>query len=81
MKKFYSLVITALLILCVLTAASALAEKAAEEAQKAEEERAGRDRGMIRTGDVLKMTKEGLPTCNRECHLCMRKNCKFRKEC
>ena len=57
------------------------AAKAAEEAEKEEEARALRDRGMIRTDDVLKMTKEGLPTCNRECHLCMRKNCKFRKEC
>ena len=57
------------------------AAKAAEEAEKEEESRALRDRGMIRTDDVLKMTKEGLPTCNRECHLCMRKNCKFRKEC
>ena len=57
------------------------AAKAAEAAEKEEEARALRDRGMIRTDDVLKMTKEGLPTCNRECKLCMRKNCKFRKEC
>lgn len=54
--------------------------KAAVEMQKEEEARALRDRGMIRTDDVLKITKEGLPACNRECRLCMRKNCKFRKE-
>ena len=57
------------------------AEKAKAEAEKAEEERAMRDRGMIRTEDVLKMTHDGQPTCNRECHLCMRKNCIYRKEC
>ena len=57
------------------------AAKAAEAAEKEEEARALRDRGMIRTDDVLKLTKEGLPTCNRECKLCMRKNCQFRKEC
>ena len=66
---------------CMRDYVSAEAAKAAEEAEKEEEARALRDRGMIRTDDVLKMTKEGLPTCNRECHLCMRKNCKFRKEC
>ena len=57
------------------------AAKAAEAAEKEEEARVLRDRGMIRTDDVLKLTKEGLPTCNRECKLCMRKNCQFRKEC
>lgn len=57
------------------------AAKAAEATEKEEEQRVLRDRGMVRTDDVLKMTKEGLPTCNRECKLCMRKNCKFRKEC
>ena len=69
-----------------LTAAEARTEAmqtAVEELRRAcaEAESVERDRGMLKPSDVIRLNKEGEPTCNKECRTCYRrKNCIYKND-